>query len=240
MGKRIAVISDIHGNHFALSKVLEDIEKSDVDEIFCLGDIVSLGHQTNEVMNALNRKKNIIYIRGNHDDEVVKAYKGEPSDIKGTEQDHHLYIAGHIHEGHLKMLEALPLTEVREVSGIVILMVHYHLAEDGMYQSIDYKPALASLEKHYNNSRYDVILFGHDHMSLHLENDSRLFMNPGALGVTADAFSPYAVMDIGDDGSVDLEFKKIPYDRDSFVRELRRENPPALDFILKALLKEEG
>ncbi len=37
---RIAVISDIHSNHYALKKVLEDIKKRSIDTIICTGDLV--------------------------------------------------------------------------------------------------------------------------------------------------------------------------------------------------------
>lgn len=240
MGTRIAVISDIHGNHYALSRVLEDIRMSDVDEIFCLGDLVSLGHQTNKVMDSLKRLENLNIIRGNHDDEVVNAYRGRSSVAKGEEHRHHLYIADHIKPAHMEMLEGLPLTSTGRIFGHNILMTHYHLAGNSIYHPIDYEPTLASLEKYYNNSEYDVVLFGHDHMPLQLQDEYRLFVNPGALGVTTEAFSPYTIVDIATDGTITLEHKKIPYDRDSFVGELRTESPPALDFILKVLLKEEG
>jgi predicted phosphodiesterase len=38
---RRALISDIHGNLEALEAVLADIEQQNIDEIFCLGDIVA-------------------------------------------------------------------------------------------------------------------------------------------------------------------------------------------------------
>jgi predicted phosphodiesterase len=40
---RIALISDIHGNIDALEAVLADIDRQEIDEIFCLGDIVGYG-----------------------------------------------------------------------------------------------------------------------------------------------------------------------------------------------------
>ncbi len=41
--KKIAVISDIHGNLHALNAVISDIYSRDIDEIWCLGDIVGYG-----------------------------------------------------------------------------------------------------------------------------------------------------------------------------------------------------
>ena len=37
---RIAVITDIHGNLPALEAVLADIEKAEIERIWCLGDTV--------------------------------------------------------------------------------------------------------------------------------------------------------------------------------------------------------
>jgi len=40
---RHAIISDIHGNQEALRAVLEDIQSQDVEQIFCLGDVIGYG-----------------------------------------------------------------------------------------------------------------------------------------------------------------------------------------------------
>ena len=41
---KIGIISDIHGNIYALMRVLEDLDDQKVDTIICLGDLVGLGH----------------------------------------------------------------------------------------------------------------------------------------------------------------------------------------------------
>jgi len=35
---KIAIFSDIHGNREALTSVIEDIKKENINEIICLGD----------------------------------------------------------------------------------------------------------------------------------------------------------------------------------------------------------
>jgi predicted phosphodiesterase len=50
MGKdKIAIISDIHANIEALNEVKKDIEKENVDEVICLGDIVGYGPDPDKV-----------------------------------------------------------------------------------------------------------------------------------------------------------------------------------------------
>ena len=48
---RIAVISDIHSNIYALDKVIEDIKSKNVDMVVCIGDLVGYGTCPNEVIH---------------------------------------------------------------------------------------------------------------------------------------------------------------------------------------------
>ena len=45
---RLAILSDIHGNLDALIAVLKDIEGQQVDDIYCLGDIIGYGPNPRE------------------------------------------------------------------------------------------------------------------------------------------------------------------------------------------------
>ncbi|MCU1279158.1 MAG: putative protein phosphatase, partial [bacterium] len=64
--KRVALISDLHGNLLALDAVLADAARADVDRIVCLGDVASLGPRPREVLARL-RALGCDCIEGNHD-----------------------------------------------------------------------------------------------------------------------------------------------------------------------------
>lgn len=66
---KIAVISDIHSNIYALESVLDDIKNRDIDLIACTGDLVGYGTRPNEVINTI-RKNRILTIMGNYDDAI--------------------------------------------------------------------------------------------------------------------------------------------------------------------------
>ncbi|MDB0581326.1 metallophosphoesterase family protein [Salinicoccus roseus] len=240
MNRRMAVIADIHGNYDALSEVMKDMEKFDIDAVYCLGDIVSLGHQTNEVLELLTGLPNLTIIRGNHDEEVLKAFRKIPSEVTGPEHDHHVWVAEHLDPVYEEYLAALPLVQTREAGGKKILLTHYHLESDDTYTPIDPAPSVESLAPIYRDSDHDIILFGHDHMRHHFEHDHQLFLNPGALGVTSTAYAPYMIIEIEDDGAVHITHRNVHYDRQAFIGGLRREDPPAMDYILNVLLKERG
>jgi predicted phosphodiesterase len=63
---RLALISDIHGNTEALSRVLTDIDSSRIDIIACLGDIIGYGPEPNQAISAIRNRK-IPTIIGNHE-----------------------------------------------------------------------------------------------------------------------------------------------------------------------------
>src|SRR4030042_4321601 len=64
---RYAILADIHANLTAVTAVLDDIEmKGEVDEIWCLGDIVGYGPEPGECIKLL-QKYNPVCIAGNHD-----------------------------------------------------------------------------------------------------------------------------------------------------------------------------
>jgi len=63
---RIAVLSDVHGNLHALEAVLEEVERADVHEVWCLGDIVGYGADPNDCCVAVRRAADVC-LSGNHD-----------------------------------------------------------------------------------------------------------------------------------------------------------------------------
>jgi predicted phosphodiesterase len=63
---RLALISDIHGNLEALNAVLADIAKQDIDEIYCLGDVVGYGPNPCECLDLVMKKCKLTVL-GNHD-----------------------------------------------------------------------------------------------------------------------------------------------------------------------------
>jgi predicted phosphodiesterase len=60
-----AIISDIHSNLEALQAVLEDIDKQNVKEIYCLGDVVGYGPNPRECVDAVMKCQMVLL--GNHD-----------------------------------------------------------------------------------------------------------------------------------------------------------------------------
>ena len=63
---RVAVISDIHANLPALEAVLEGDRRTEIEEIWCLGDVLGYGAEPDECADLV-RERCAICLVGNHD-----------------------------------------------------------------------------------------------------------------------------------------------------------------------------
>ena len=66
---RVLVISDIHANYTALEAVLD--QAGEVDETWCLGDLVGYGPDPNLVVDQIRESPNLTCLMGNHDAAVI-------------------------------------------------------------------------------------------------------------------------------------------------------------------------
>ena len=85
---RYAIISDIHSNIHALEKVLSILDKKNIDQILCLGDIVGYNAKPVECIESVQSHPKIIHIvQGNHDMDVINFNKLNFSQICGMHKD---------------------------------------------------------------------------------------------------------------------------------------------------------
>ncbi len=67
--QKIAIISCIHGNMAALEAVWDDIQKQNVDKVYCLGDLVGYGPFPNEVIKFV-QQNNLTTVLGCWDEGI--------------------------------------------------------------------------------------------------------------------------------------------------------------------------
>lgn len=234
MEDKIAIITDIHGNSPALKAVLNEIDREkDIKQIYCLGDLIGIGHETNEVLEMLFSRQNISFVKGNHDEDILKILDGhEPTGI-GAKIEHHQWVASRLDKKFIPKLTSIPKERYENLNGKNFLFVHYHLNESGNFLPVDYLPSALELDKIYNNSKVDVVCFGHHHTVHHFKSKERLYLNPGSLGCNHQPLAPYAILQIGGSGQFDISFREVPYDNREFLLSYEKLKVPAKEFILK-------
>jgi len=224
---KIAAISDIHGNLFALDAVLADIDRRGVDLIVNLGDILSgplLPRETADRLMALD----LPTVRGNHERQVLAS---DPSAMGESDR----YAFETTTESQRNWLAALP--PVLRVAADVFLC---HATPDNdvdcyLEDIVDgeLRPApLSRIEQRTGTCDASLILCGHSHIPrLSRLASGQVIVNPGSVGIqayeghhpsphTVEIGSPhgrYAIVERTEEGWK-VDFAAVPYDWDRASR----------------------
>ncbi len=226
-------MADVHGNAPALRAVLDDIDAQDgIEHTYCLGDMIAIGPDTNEVLDILFSRPGISMILGNHEDAVLAVLDGRDPGSPGTERIHHFWVAQCIQRQHARALRQLPRRLVRDHGGQRLLLVHYHEDDHGRFQPVDREPTVERLEAIYADCEARGVCFGHHHPRHFFRSQKRIYVNPGSLGCYHLPVARYAILICGD-GQVLVEMRDVPYDNRDFLASYERLAVPAGDFIIK-------
>lgn len=238
---KFAVITDVHGNARALEAVLAEIDAAgDVERIYCLGDMIAIGHETNEVLGVLFGRDDVSMLTGNHDEAVLALAQGREYPRSHLHVlAHHQWIADGLDKGFIEKLEKLPRVIQEQFNGHRVLFTHYHMAdrktdvpisEDPFSQIVD--PGLDNAERMFSGYDESLICFGHHHPQHFFHNDRTIYLNPGALGCNPKPEAPYAIVEVKHDG-FDVDIKNAAYDNKAFLEAYETLQVPERDFILR-------
>ncbi len=233
MVSRIAILTDVHGNAPALRAVIADMDREGgIEHVYCIGDMVDIGPDSNEVLSLLCARDDVTMLMGNHDQYVLAAAGGRDLEIPAQVREHAKWIAERLDPRFIPVLAALPLQLTVHHGGRTLLLLHYHLTATNQFASIEWEPSLASLEERYRSITADAVCFGHHHPVHLLRSERRVYLNPGALGCCDRPVARYGILTL-DPNRVEVELREVPYDNRDFLASYDRLEVPAREFILK-------
>ncbi len=213
---RITIFGDIHGNLPALEAVFADIDKQEVNPLYCLGDLVGYGTFPNEVIAAVCQR-NIPTLMGNYDqgvgnnsDDCGCAYTSKEAEAlgkrsiawtnKNTTDENKEYLR--------QLVNHIPL----QLGGLRVLLVHGSPRRINEYLYED-RPD-ATMERLLDLAEADVLVCGHTHKPYHrILPSGRHVINAGSVGKPKDKnpAACYVVLEAtGND--LHVEFRRVPYD----------------------------
>lgn len=231
--KSIAVITDIHGNSSALNAVLRDIDENEkIEHIYCLGDLIAIGHETNEVLEVLLSRNDVSYVLGNHDVSILNIFNGQEPGSSGEEREHHYWIANNMDEKYVSFIRQMPKRLETMINGKKCLFQHYHLNDENQFLSIDSAPTASKLDNIYSNEDVDIVCFGHHHTLHHFRSSKSTYINPGSVGCNSKAVAHYSIINIDDNGCINCTFKEIQFDNRDFLLKYYEYDVPAKDTLL--------
>jgi predicted phosphodiesterase len=232
---RIAVISDIHGNCFALDVALADIRRAAVDQVVCLGDAIQGGAQPAEVVARL-RELGCPVVMGNADAWLLTGQE------TGAEQPATDQMRA-IREWSLAQLSSPDRAFMAGFQPTVALalgggreLLCFHGSPHSFDDIILPETPEEEFQRFLGGFGAAALAGGHTHLQQIRRLGEAFFFNPGSIGRAFDRHQPeeqfrydpwaeYAVLSHAD-GRLSLEFRRLPLDMDALAEVILRSGQP--------------
>ncbi|AGB42089.1 phosphoesterase, MJ0936 family [Halobacteroides halobius DSM 5150] len=219
---RLAIISDIHSNIYALEEVLEDIKGRKVTQIVCAGDLVGYNPFPNQVIERIQEEE-IKTVQGNYDDAIGNNriacgcdYKTEKAKKIGLNSIQ--FSSTETTEENKEFLSNLSQELKLELADYEVLLVHgspRRLNEYLYADSEQVKEVTVELEA-------DILLCGHTHQPYHKIINDKHVINVGSIGKPkhGNPNAVYTILEIKNK-QVKTEFIEVPYPVDKVTAKIK-------------------
>ena len=215
--KRVAVFSDIHGNLQALTSIIEDINKSNFDQVIYLGDIIGAGPNPKECLDILI-DSNIKVIKGNH--EIYQTNEEIAGDLLTPEElEHRNWIHDQLDEEELKYLHELPMEREELICGHLMTFSHFFLNDSKTYFESLKILGNEKIFEAVHSIETDYLFIGHSHDAFQI-NNTTLLTCLGSSGCRKNNTTFYTILEIYPDNVVMIK-KELNYDRKTFEKEVK-------------------
>lgn len=234
---RIAVISDMHGNCFALDRVLEDIRQQGIEQIVCLGDAIQGGAQPAETVQRL-RELNCPVVMGNADDWLLTGVETSTNETVSEQQlAVRAWSLAQLSEEDVAFMRRFqPTIEIPLEAGKTMLCFHGspHSYDDILLPNTPeetWKQFLGGFEA-------ALLTGGHTHTQQlrRLGLSNAWYFNPGSVGFAynwqapadqfrVDPWAEYAIV-ASEGENIGVTFRKIPFDVGELIRIIRASGKP--------------
>ncbi|RKX28395.1 MAG: metallophosphoesterase [Candidatus Zixiibacteriota bacterium] len=216
---KVALISDIHGNLEALSAILREIEQLQVDDIFCLGDVIGYGCDPGACLDLVDKYASV-KLMGNHEFAVLKRLSTDsytPAAKVSTE-----WTKQQLTDRELTMIAEYQM--LHEFEGITL--VHSSPVAPDKWQ---YILSADQAEPAFDHFSGNICFYGHTHMPMIFRempdssprqqtghdfdpaDDTRYLVNIGSVGQPRDN-DPRACFVSYDLENSEIKFHRVEYD----------------------------
>ena len=178
---KIALLSDIHGNLFALKECIKTLEKMNIDGIIWCGDYVTdipLSHDTLKYIREINKQYKNWIIKGNREDYILNYhYKKNKNWTMYGNTSSLLLTYQSLTQEDIDYIESLP---------------------DELYVDIPGAPKIYLSHKPNRNVTCKYAIFGHVHKQYAFKNETTTFFSPGSVGLSNSGIpgAEYMIIDL--------------------------------------------
>ena len=227
---RVALISDVHGNLFALDAVLTELELEEFDHLVCLGD-VAVGPQPCETLERVQGLRCPV-IMGNWDAAFLRGMPPAHDDVFQKLVDIGAFWADKLAPEHRAFMETfVPTYELPLDDGGRVTLFHGspRSYDDWIFATTPDDEVEQMLE----GFDAPLMIGGHTHLQLIRRLESGMLVNPGSVGLPFQHWWPntvviapwaeYGLIEVEPDNHLRVDLRRTSYDVDALL-ELSRES----------------
>ena len=211
---RALILGDIHANLAALTAVLEAAPV--VDKVYCLGDIVGYGPNPHECV-ALIRSQADEVVFGNHDQEMVHAYRHPQTERAPYETDCSKWLRWTVQQlsaNDIEYLASLP-EEVELKLDQKLVLLRHDLPLPGPLIMPD--ASVEQINARLDHRAFDFMFVGHVHAPYRRQPNKGQLIDIGSVG-QAEHGEGNAAYGLWVDGQV--SFHRTNYDIEQTIRDM--------------------
>src|SRR6266702_3925599 len=248
---RLAVISDIHGECFALDQVLQDIRRQGIEQMVCLGDALQGGSQPAETLARL-RELNCPVVMGNADAWLITGQQTSAGEEASRNQrEVRAWSLAQLSESDVAFIQQFrPTIEIPLEAGKKLLCFH------GSPRSFDevILPETPDDVVRQFLGGYDATLFtgGHTHTQQMRRLGNSWYFNPGSVSlaynwelsdlsqgrIRVDPWADYAIV-TSEGACLGITFRHVPFDVNELARIVRASGRPYVEEALSIYRREK-
>ena len=247
MKRRIALLSDVHGNATALEAVLADAESQAVTDYWFLGDLLMPGTGRRNILDRLEQLPISLQVRGNWEDSLWHALHQKldltrPSHLYLTKLCH--FVLEEILPEEIDRMRELPLQVLTEVAGLKIAVSH-HLPDKNWGRELIHIGNQSDFDRLFEGNEAVIAIYGHIHQQfLRYGTGGQLIINPGSIGqpffldatLRQDLRAQYAILEIDETGLKDVDMRRVAYDVEQELARARELQLPYYEIYEESLV----
>lgn len=231
--RRIAIVSDIHGNRTAFAAVLTDLRQAAPDLIFHGGDLAQGGSHPAEIIDQI-RSLGWPGVQGNTDevfwtlDGLHDLFARQPKlqTLLGIIEEQVTANRASLSEERIAWLKSLPRRHSYEELTIV------HASPDSLWRSPMLEASDAELETVYALLNSKIVVYGHIHRSYVRSLPGLTVANSGSVSLSYDG-DPRSSYLLIDDENVTV--RRVEYDLDKAQQDLMSSGLPHAEWVCRML-----
>ena len=235
---RIALLSDIHANLYALEAVLHDAQHRSIDRYVLLGDTVYFGLYPRKTLDLLETLDPLVFIKGNTDANIEDIEEVRvTSAFESYLVDVALFTRDALSEEQRRMLQNCPISLETQLEERTMLFCHGspYSFTDSLLPEGKTEPEVS--EK-IASEHAELILCGHTHRPGDFSVSDHRVINPGGIGYSfnGDTRAHYAILDTREK-AVGVEFLQVSWDTHRYLKELSQvlDRFPLFESIIYAI-----